>query len=75
MINTLKINKMKTTEKCIVCLKKATNFSGHVIKNDGRIIIAGWCDEHSDLHSINLLNKNGCFGGWHNEYGISKMKH
>ena len=63
---------MKATEKCIVCLKKATNFGGHVIDENGKTIIAGWCDKHADITSPNLLRREGCYGAWHKRYGIGK---
>ena len=56
------------TTKCIQCLKRATNWGGHVL-NEKECIIAGWCDKHVGMFSPNLMGKTGCFGGWHKKYG------
>lgn len=62
------------TKKCIVCLKKATVFAGHLIgiPPQRRLIFAGFCKKHSLLENSyhNFMNKQGCFGGWHPRYGI-----
>jgi hypothetical protein len=65
---------MRSTKRCIVCLKKATIFGGHVVDATGKRIYAGWCDEHFNTPNINLLGKYGCYGGWHPKYGVKKDK-
>jgi len=62
--------KGKATKKCIVCLKKATIFGGHVIDENGKCIIAGFCQEHSEVECPHLLNREGCYGAWHKRYGL-----
>lgn len=62
--------KGKATEKCIVCLKKAKVFTGHVIDEKGKPIIAGWCSDHEGAPQINMMKRTGCYGAWHKRYGI-----
>jgi len=76
---------MKRTTKCIICLKKATCYTGHVVK-EGEPISAGWCREHAEVYlrpwdepseslgSLYLGNKMGCYGGWMECYGIEDYK-
>jgi len=66
------------TENCLVCLKPATEFTGHVLKGTKRVT-AGWCKEHSRTPgwpiSMSLLGVSmGCYGGWHEKYGIQIME-
>lgn len=71
------------TKKCIVCLKKAIHFTGHVIK-DNDIVFAGFCDDHINTY-INkwkntenyyyLGNMKGCYGGWMPEYGFTPKQY
>jgi hypothetical protein len=58
------------TENCIICLKPAVSFSGHVMKGD-IAITAGWCDDHrSKIREVpDLMGRVGCCGGWHSDYG------
>jgi len=58
------------TKRCIKCLKKATVHGGHVTSKEYKTIIAGWCEEHSDTPSPDLLNRVGCFGHFDERYGI-----
>lgn len=62
------------TEKCIVCLKPAITFTGHVL-NGNDTVVAGWCKKHTEVNrpADGLLNRVGCYGGWHPEYGIEKI--
>jgi len=60
---------MKGTEKCIVCLKPAIWYRGHVVVKNGEDIIAGWCEEHHDIETPYLMNKKGCYGGYNKIYG------
>ena len=70
------------TKNCIICLKEAEWFSGHVIRGS-RVVTAGWCVEHSDMDldlrspkdkkRYYLANKEGCHGGWLKEYGLTRM--
>ena len=65
-------------KNCIVCLRKATKFTGHVVKEND-IVFAGFCDDHINTY-INkwrktenyyyLGNMEGCYGGWMPEYGF-----
>ena len=61
--------KVSSTKNCIKCNKKASIFSGHILSGK-EIIICGWCEEHSDTKCPNLLDGIGCFGGWHQRYGL-----
>jgi hypothetical protein len=63
----------ESTEKCLVCLEKATHFSGHVQLPNGDHIIAGFCDKHSDIESPDLLKSLGCHGAWDERFGRRKF--
>ena len=39
---------MNETIKCIVCLKGAVKYTGHVRKPDGYKVTAGFCSQHSN---------------------------
>lgn len=58
-------------KNCIVCLKKATIYTGHVMK-ENLVVSAGFCEKHQDAPCASLLGEEGCFGGWHKEYGITE---
>lgn len=67
-----------STTQCIVCLKEATNHTGHVLK-ENNIVLAGWCSQHVDAmltdydtrdQYLFLMSRTGCFGGWHEKYGF-----
>jgi len=60
------------TEKCIICLKKAVIYGGHVVDENNKSIFAGFCLTHSDNKSPNLLRRQGCYGAWHKRYGLTK---
>jgi hypothetical protein len=60
-----------SVENCIVCLKKATSFTGHVHKEDGEAVIAGFCQLHNNKKQINGKCK-GCYGYWENDMGYDK---
>lgn len=36
---------MTQTKKCIRCGKDARMWTGHVLKNDGKSVCAGWCSK------------------------------
>jgi len=61
---------MKYTKKCIVCLKKACIWGGHVVGENNKPIIVGWCKEHHTHPNVNLMNRIGCYGAWHKRYGL-----
>lgn len=67
--------RVRETTKCIVCLRPATVFSGHVMR--GReAVIAGWCDDHSVVNWTPpfYMGRIGCCGGWHSAYGCRKSE-
>lgn len=68
------INKYYKVKKCIICLKKATSFSGNLkdLKGNKRIIISGRCKEHFNINIPDFMNKMYCHGAWHSMYGIQK---
>lgn len=62
------------TTKCLICLKPATIYTGHVILGKMHVI-AGWCEKHS--HCLvpcteHYARHQGCHGGWLNEYGLEE---
>ncbi len=59
-------------ENCIICLKKATVFTGHVLKGTRREkVTAGWCkDDLQKSEDMTLMKGAACFGEWKPEYGI-----
>ncbi len=66
--------KVKQTKNCIVCLKKATQWSGHVIKFPKQPIrealIAGFCAEHVGVLKYHLyFNRRGCYGFYNKNHG------
>lgn len=67
----------RETENCLVCLKPATiHGGGYVLKQDGEEVLAGWCREHglNNVPDVSFLNRPGCHGGYHNEYGCKRLK-
>jgi len=56
----------RCTNKCVRCLKPAKFWSGHVLKNN-RKIIAGWC-------SIRCSEAPGFVGLWKKEMGLGPNK-
>jgi hypothetical protein len=58
------------TKRCLYCQNPAVRHGGHVLTEDGEIILAGWCREHRKSESPNLFNRVGCFGRWLPEYGM-----
>ena len=71
-----------STTRCIVCLKKATHYTGHLVKGNGKVL-AGWCDEHRNTTLCDeqartghmyLMDRVGCFGAWHRSYGFKKER-
>jgi len=66
--------KWMQTKRCLVCLRKATNYSGFVTSKKHGTIIAGWCEGHSDIPSPDLLNMCGCFGHYDKRYGIEPYR-
>lgn len=71
--------KFKHTENCIICLKKAFVWTGHVIRQK-ECVLAGFCYKHINemnkdkIKLLNLINKQGCFGAYHPKYGIKREK-
>lgn len=66
-------------ENCIVCLKKATVFTGHLLLKEGCVPLniikvgAGFCKKHNKDEFILAPEKfgiKGCFGEWKPKYGI-----
>lgn len=62
--------KFYQTVNCIVCLKPAEFWSGHVLTEDDKVITAGFCKKHIDTHSPDLIDRIGCFGGYYKAYRI-----
>lgn len=63
-----------STEFCIVCLKPAVVYSGHVLKGKEQVL-AGFCKKHEcPQSSPHLLQRAGCFGYWGHAYGLKKDK-
>lgn len=63
-----------TTARCLICLKEACTFSGHVLKGR-KLVTAGWCLAHSeDPVTLGFAKRQGCYGGWLPEYGIRKCR-
>ena len=62
----------RMTRNCIVCLRSADNWSGHVFR--GReLVIAGWCRKHQRSHGrVCFANRIGCMGGYMTAYGLIK---
>jgi len=69
---------MIATKNCILCLKPATSFSGHLLLKatvlDGLIesVMAGWCNKHYQMPSMtpDFAGKEGCVGYYGDLYGI-----
>ena len=65
---------MSQTSACIVCLKPAEVWSGHVLRGN-RKVLAGWCVEHRRLrYRMKLMGDLACYGGWHRRYGDNFMR-
>lgn len=60
------------TTKCIVCLRRATSWSGVVLKSQ-RDVSAGFCVRHERLRLRNMLRREGCLGGWHKMMGLQTV--
>lgn len=62
------------TKKCIICLKDANIFTGHVLTHDNEKITAGWCKNHiEESENMYLMKGSACFGDWKQEYGIKEI--
>jgi len=59
------------TTKCIVCLKKAERYGGHLLLRKD-YVLAGWCKDHDGEPKMNLMNRTGCYGGFHEKYGFQE---
>ncbi len=59
-------------EKCIVCLKPATVFTGHLVEFPYQHICAGFCGEHQDAPCPDYLGRTGCFGVYHKVFGMKE---
>jgi len=66
---------MNKTQKCLVCLKKAEYFTGHLLTETNEMIIGGFCKKHLNVININFLNRQGCLGAYHSKYGIQSFKY
>jgi hypothetical protein len=62
---------MGSTKNCIVCIKKATCYIGHVHKKKEHII-AGFCKEHFKTTSIIEGCNKGCYGKYNYKMGHDK---
>lgn len=40
---------MRLTAKCVYCGREAETWTGHVITEQGKHVIAGWCKRHSKV--------------------------
>ncbi len=54
------------TANCIICLEKATSYTGHVLKGDDKVT-AGWCDKHA-ANGRNLMT--ALVGGYIDAFGL-----
>ena len=61
------------TKKCIVCLKKAVEWSGFLMSGTERVD-AGFCRRHATISVPDLMGISGCSGGWHESYGREMVK-
>jgi len=69
---------MIATKKCVLCLKPATSWSGHLLLQatilDRLIdsVVAGWCNNHSHMPSMtpDFMGKEGCVGYYGDLYGL-----
>jgi hypothetical protein len=60
------------TIKCVVCLAPATLYDGHVVMDDCKTIVAGWCYDHLWANRFELFNRGGCWDKWRLEYGLTR---
>lgn len=61
------------TLNCIVCLKKAEVWTGHVLRGSSKEkITAGWCKEHLHMSEdvSQMQRSSGCFGQWQPEFEL-----
>ncbi len=58
------------TKNCIICIKPAKIWTGHVIKH-AEMITAGWCKDHIEQsENMSLMEGAACFGKHKPEYGL-----
>ena len=65
---------MREVKKCIICLKPATSYSGHLVEFVGQAmnksITAGFCSKHNKIRNPNAFGKTGCFGLYSKNFGV-----
>ena len=57
------------TKNCILCKKKATQFTGHVTNYDLKIS-AGWCNECVEMDVPQVKETAGWCGIWTDDMGF-----
>ena len=64
---------MRETKRCIACGKPTKMVGGHVLLGD-ETVYAGWCSEKclNATPCPDLCRAKGCFGGWHERYGVKE---
>lgn len=69
----MSLRRGRMTRNCIVCLRPAESWSGHILRGH-EIVIAGWCRKHQESHRrVNLANRIGCMGGYLPAYELTKL--
>ena len=61
------------TKNCVECLKPATSYTGHVTRSDGKHVIAGWCEDHTEMGETEVEedgHRPGYRGQWTEEMGV-----
>ena len=70
--------KTRDVKRCIVCLKPAVVFTGHLLEYAGQHIDksvgAGFCKEHEDTDCKNEFGEQGCYGLYRKKYGIQERE-
>lgn len=61
---------LKKTENCVMCLKPACYWTGHVAKGDEKVL-AGFCSEQCEKKGSHIVSPTGagCLGQWHDGLG------
>lgn len=62
----------RETKNCIVCLKPAVVYTGHLLAKHGKEITAGFCKEHEDTDCPGYFGRQGCYGIYSKKLGKRK---
>ena len=72
---TMRKDKSYQTPNCLICLRPATTWTGHVLHGED-VITAGWCVEHvpEGRAMRDFAGRQGCFGGYLPAYDIEEAR-